>query len=455
MYDLIISGGTVVTESGVRHGDLAVTDGKVAAILPRRHGAEAREVADARGCYVLPGLIDPHVHLNLGPPAEEQYRETATAAMGGVTTVMHMLQTTRPYEEIFEHERQQGEREAYVDFGYHFVLLTAEQVQAIPRYVTEFGVTSFKHMMHIKGAEGRYLGIEQGTDDGHFYAILKTLGRFPHTVLAVHPENIEIIWRVQEEIKATQRVDLAAYTEARPAVAEAIAIEMTMALSRATGGAVYIVHLSSGLGLEAYKRQQAITERAFLETCPQYLTHTMDSELGVIGKVNPPLRTAADNEALWGAILDGTIDTIGSDHVPRRLERKQGTIWQASAGYPGIATILPVLVSEGVHKRSLPWERLVQITSTNTARVFGLYPQKGSLQPGADADVVVVDPEREHTITAGELQSFSDYSIYDGWKVKGWPVATYVRGELVMREGELVGRAGHGRFLARSAFTQV
>lgn len=447
-FDLLVSGGTVVTEDGIRLADLAVQDGRVAALLPRNHGAQADRVMDASGCHVLPGCIDPHVHLNLGP-GEARYQETATAPMGGVTTLIHMFQSTRPYEEIFEEERAMGEQEAYVDFSYHLVLLTPDHVKQIPRYVRDFKVSSFKHLMHIKGKEGNYLGIEEGTDDGLYYLMLKAIGQFPHTVLTVHNENIEIIWRLQEEVKATGREDLAAYSESRPGFVEANAVDTTMTLARAAGATVYMVHMSSKEGLDAYLRQRETWGQAYAETCPQYLTHTMDSELRSLAKVNPPLRTLADAEALWSGILDGSIDTIGSDHVPRRAERKQGSVWTSSAGYPGIATILPVMVSEGVHKRGLDWTRLVHLTSTHAARIFGLYPRKGSLRPGADADFVILDADREWTVNAADLGSYSDYSIYDGWTLKGKPLVTCLRGRPVMEDGALVGEAGYGRFLER------
>jgi dihydropyrimidinase len=187
------------------------------------------------------------------------------------------------------------------------------------------------------------------------------------------------------------------------------------------------------------------------ETCPQYLTHTSDMPIGSLGKVNPPLRSDRDREALWEAIADGLIDTIGSDHVPRRRERKTGSIWTASAGFPGTATILPLLLSEGHHKRKVPLTRIVEMCSTNPARAFGLHPRKGSLAPGADADLAIVDLSLERTASADLLGGHSDYSLYEDRVLRGWPVLTMVRGEIVMQDGKVVGPGGHGEYLRRAA----
>jgi dihydropyrimidinase len=186
-----------------------------------------------------------------------------------------------------------------------------------------------------------------------------------------------------------------------------------------------------------------------LETCPHYLTHTLDDDLGTIGKANPPLRTREDVDALWEGLADGTIEVVGSDHVPRKRATKEKGIWQASQGFPGTATILPVLLSEGYHKGRLDLQRIARVVAANPARIFGLAKRKGDIFVGADGDLTVVDLERVREVRAAELGSFSDYSLYEGWKLKGWPTHTIVRGTVVMEEGRIVGPAGHGRYLRR------
>jgi dihydropyrimidinase len=196
-------------------------------------------------------------------------------------------------------------------------------------------------------------------------------------------------------------------------------------------------------------RYRARYPRLHIETCPQYLTHTMDADDGSIAKANPPLRAPDDVAALWRALADGTIEVVGADHVARKRATKEKNVWQASQGFPGTATILPVLLHEGYHKRRLSLQRIAQLLCSNPARIFGLSKRKGDIFVGADADLTLVDLHRMREVRAAELGSYSDYSLYEGWRLKGWPVMTIVRGTIVMREGEIVGPPGYGCFLKR------
>ncbi|MDP7619699.1 MAG: amidohydrolase family protein, partial [Dehalococcoidia bacterium] len=212
----------------------------------------------------------------------------------------------------------------------------------------------------------------------------------------------------------------------------------------------YIVHTSTEETLNEVRNFRDRGGVIYVETCPHYLTHTYDSPVGTLGKQNPPLRGPDDQEALWEAISDGTIDTLGSDHAPRLGDRKQGTVWTASPGQPNMPLILPVMLSEGVNARGLPLERVAEVTSANVARIFGLWPQKGSLRIGADADLVIADLEAERTVTPAALQGRADSSIYDGMTLQGWPELTMVRGMVVSRDGQVVSQPGQGRFVHRS-----
>ena len=448
-YDVVIRGGhLLIPERGRLEAELAIKDGRVAAILPRDSKASAEEEIDAVGKWVIPGIVDPHTHLELGP-AEERYLETRSAAIGGVTTVMTYIMNATPFSELFVDEVARLERESVTDVVIHVGLVTPEHIEEIPFYVEKLGLTSFKHFMNFKRTEGAYMGVGE-TDDGHLYLLMRALSRYPQAVLGVHPENIEIVWRLAAELKETGRDDLAAYTESRPDFVEANSIATVLLLARVTGARVYIPHVTSEIALDTYRRMRPEEPgRSYAETCPHYLTHTMYNSLGNVGKVNPPLRTQRDIEALWQGIADGTIVSIGSDHVPRKLEKKQGTVWASSAGFPGLSTLLPVMLSEGYHRRQVPLETIIRLCSYNPARIYGLYPRKGTLLPGADADVVLVDLDRERTVSAAEAGSFADYSLYEGWRLRGWPVRTLVRGRTVMRDGEIVAPAGHGRFIPR------
>lgn len=448
-FDAIIKGGELVLPKlGIIVGDLAIKNGKIAAIVERGDAIEGKEVIDATGKYVMPGVVDPHVHLGLGEPAVEFKSETASAAFGGVTTILYYILGSQPYDEIHKELKESGEKDAYVDFGFHLTVAVEEQLADIEKYVTQFGVSSFKLMMQFRGEEGLYLGVGS-IDDGFMYAFFETLARFHQGVACVHPENIEIIWRLRKRLLDQGREDVLAWTESRPSFVEAEAIYRAAYLAHVAGCSLYLVHITSREAINAALSCRSRYGDIFLETCPHYLTCTADSVEGVIGKVNPPLRFRDDIDSLWEAIADGSIDTIGSDHVPRRKDKKVGSVWEASAGFPGVETLLPVLLSEGVHKRGISLQRIAELTSYNPSRIFNLYPRKGTLLPGSDADLTVVDLGIEKEVTASALHGCCDYSLYEGWTLKGWPTLTMVRGSIVMRDGELLGNPGHGRYLGR------
>ena len=448
-FDAIIKGGELVLPRlGIIVGDLAIKNGKIAAIVERGDAIEGKEVIDATGRYVMPGVVDPHVHLGLGEPAVEFKSETASAAFGGVTTILYYILGSQPYDEIHKELKESGERDAYVDFGFHLTVAVEEQLADIEKYVTQFGVSSFKLMMSFRGEEGQYLGLS-GIDDGIMYDLFEAVARFPQGIVSIHPENIEVIWRLRKRLLDQGREDLLAWTEARPAFVEAEAVYRAGYLAHVTGCSLYVVHISSHEALDAALSCRSRYGGVFLETCPHYLTCTVDSVGGVIGKTTPPLRFQDDVDSLWEAIADGSMDTIGSDHAPRRKEKKVGSVWKSSSGFAGVETLLPVLLSEGVNKRGISLQRIAELTSYNPSRIFNLYPRKGTLLPGSDADITVVDLEMEKEITASELHGFCDYSLYEGWKLKGWPTLTMVRGNIVMREGKLLGNPGYGRYIDR------
>jgi len=216
------------------------------------------------------------------------------------------------------------------------------------------------------------------------------------------------------------------------------------------GARVYFPHISTRLSLDEVRRWRHRYGQVFVETCPHYLTHTEDSAIGPIGKANPPFHTSDDRDALWEGLRDGTIDVVASDHVPRKRATKEKNLWLASQGFPGTATILPVLLAEGYHKGRLTLAQVARVLTSGPARVFDLAETKGAIAVGMDADLTLVDLERERVVDAAELGSYSDYSLYDGWKLKGWPVRTIVRGVTVMDDGAIVGPPGHGRYLHRT-----
>ena len=454
-FDTVVTNRRVVIpRQGIQRVDLGISDGRLAALLDPGVAASytAATTIDARDRHVLPGLIDPHTHFGLALGLADWETESRAAAIGGVTTVLNFLMSGQPYDEEYRTTREAADRSSYVDYGLHLCPSTPAHLDEMPRYMAEYGISSYKYFTSFRGNEGHYLGI-QGTDDSFLYRYLRLVSRYEGAVACLHTENIEVVWQLRKELQAAGRDDLGAWDESRPDWVEADCVHRGILFARQTGAPLYIVHLSAALCLEevrsARRRWPDVT--VYVETCPHFLTHTSESPLRphTLGKINPPLRHTHDVEALWAGLLDGAIDTVGSDHVGRRREKKSGTIWASAAGFPGSGAILPVLLSEGLHKRGLSLERIVELTSYNPARIFGLYPRKGSLAIGADADLTIVDLDLTKVASAETFQSYADYSLYDGWTLRGWPVLTMLRGEVIARDGRLVGRQGRAVYLSR------
>ena len=450
-FDTLIRGGDVVLpySDGARRLDLAITDGRIVAHLEPGSDAEASEIIDATGKVILPGVIDPHTHLNLGEPETAFETETRAAALHGITTILHFLMSNDPYEAEYRQYREWGDSQSLIDYGLHAVISTRDQLAEIDKYIDEFGIGSFKFFMSFRGEEGAYIGLPP-IDDGLMYEVLEKLGQRPGSVLCVHTENIEVVWSIRKRLEESGRDDLKAWHESRPPFTEAEAAVRVMLFGRETSSTPYIVHTTTADTLAAARAFRRDGGSVYVETCPHYLSHTYESPVGTFGKQNPPLRSPEDQDALWGAIADGTVDAMGSDHAARLGDRKQGTIWSASPGQPNMPMLLPVMLNDGVLARGLPLERVAEVTAANVARIFGMWPQKGSLQVGADADIAIVDMEETRTVTAASLQGRADYSIYEGMSYTGWPVHTLVRGKTVTENGKVVASGGNGRYIYRS-----
>ena len=444
---ILTNGQLVLPHQGVVPGNLLVNGGRIVGICAPGCTVPAAHRIDVEGKYIFPGIIDAHTHYGLGS-ADDFLTETRSAALGGVTTVLTFYQNARRYSEVFPEEKRRAEEKAHVDFSYHLCLMKDEHLDEIPRYVENFGVSSFKFFMHFRGDEGKYMGIE-GTDDGFLYDGLKAIAEYPRAKAVIHAENIEIGWRLRDRLKAEGKDGLEVWTASKPDFLEVESLRRACYLAKITGCTLYLAHMTAAESCAELRVLRKQIPPVYAETCTHYLTHTAESPVGNIGKVNPPLRYPRDLEELWTAVQEGTLDVISTDHVPRKFQTKRGNIWECSAGFPGTATLLPVVLSEGYHKRGLSLMRIAELLSENPARLFNLYPRKGSLTAGCDADLTIVDIDRVREVRAGELGSYSDYSLYDGWKLTGWPVLTMVRGEVVMDSGEVTGTAGYGQFIPR------
>lgn len=458
---LVANASVVIPKVGVVEADIAVDGGKILTLKPPTSMQASRRI-DARGKYVLPGAIDPHVHYGVYTPIEEAARtESRSAAVGGVTTMMRMLRLYDNSYRSIEKHLQASRGAHYVDYAIHASILKKSQLRDIV-YLKEKGVSSLKIYMNL-GVDLNhiYMDLDPGEhavkdgevdmDDQLLSGIVEAGARAGSTIL-VHAEDPVACSEHMRRGKELKLEGLKAWSDCRPPSSEAKSVAKVSALGRKHGASLYFVHIGSNAALDAIltERQKGMANY-YIETCPQYLTHTTEFA-SLTGKVVPPIRSKLDVQSVWSALRNGVIDTVGTDHVANRLEMKMGKrdLWSALAGFPGIATMLPVLLDQGVSRGRISIERLAEVTSYNAARIFGMYPRKGTIQEGSDADLVVVDTELEQKVTPELLQSYSDYTIYDGWKLKGWPVATIVRGRVVMEGGQVAADAlGHGQFIER------
>ncbi len=321
----------------------------------------------------------------------------------------------------------------------------------MPRYVGDYGVPSFKIFMNNRGGEGARLGLPD-IDDGFLFRLCEAAAASGGMVCP-HPETIEIAWVLRDRLKKQDpdgKGGLATWNGTRPPFVEADAVQRAAYLSDIAGAPLYVVHTSSAEALAAALRHRGNGAAVHIETCPHYLTHDITWQGGDIGKINPPLREASDREALWQALLAGDIDTVATDHVHRDITAKKGGIWNASPGCPGLETLLPVLLTEGHHKRGMPLERIAEVSATSPAQLMGLGQSKGSIAVGYDADLTFVDLDRTWKLDRADVVSSAGYSIYEGWHFQGAIVHAMSRGFLVLRDNSLQDDAvGRGRFVKR------
>ncbi len=449
--DFALRGGTVVRPGhAIEALDLLIRDGRFAGILrPGEPVGEGIEEKSAHGLHVFPGLIDAHLHFGFGEKITEYDTETIYAAQGGFTTVLGYFLNNEGYNDVFKREQEYASARCRVDYGFHFSTANEMHIRELESYVRDFGVTSFKYFMNFKGEEGRYLGLD-GTDDGYFYDLLRESARIGKATIVCHTENIELVNRMRRRVQAGGGNTLKDWARSKPPFSEAENCIRAMYFAEHLGARIYIPHLSTRMALNEVRKWRERYDNVSVETCPHYLTHTENSDIGPIGKANPPFRSNDDRDAMWEGLADGSINVVASDHVPRKRSTKERTLWLASQGFPGTATILPILLSEGFHKGRLSLQRIATLLTSGPANVFDLAPAKGQIAVGSDADLTLVNLDKERVVIPSELGSYSDYSLYEGWNLKGWAVETIVRGVSVMRDGKIVGPAGHGKYLKRT-----
>jgi|GEM_PF-87797 len=537
--DLLIKNGSVVIPKvGITNTNIMIENGKIKDLSKSINNISYSKSIDATGKFILPGLIDPHVHYGVYTPIEHAAKtESKSAAIGGVTTMIRMLRLYSNYRNNIKKQIEASEKNHIIDFTIHCSILINQHLDDIPHLVRDIGINSFKVYMNLGSnlnnihmdlnpmEEEIRSGKVEITDD-FLEKIVKITSSF-NSKLLVHAEDPDICYtEIKKEIidkdknknnKLTQENNenfivpagnqqqsiigesikkdndfpsekklnnnnnnngirhikkdvskrehkkenqilvetnlLKLWSRCRPSHSEVKSIKKMGELGRKYNSNIYFVHIGSSAAIDAiiHEKEQGRCN-LYIETCPHYLTHTYEFN-DLRGKVVPPLRSKHDVQSVWYALRNGIIDTIGTDHVANKLSFKlnpNGDLLESLSGFPGIATMLPVLLSEGVNKGRINLERVTEVTSYNTSRIFGLYPKKGSIQKESDADLVIVDLNLTKKVTPELLQSYSDYTIYDGWNLSGWPIATIVRGNVVMENFKVDETFyGYGKFLPK------
>jgi dihydropyrimidinase len=457
-FDVVIRNGTVVTEDKTQKADVGIRGEQIVAIAKQLKSGARSHIIDAKGKYIFPGGIDAHVHLQLpayGTVSTDDFKNgTKAAAMGGITTVID-FSTQKKGEALLDSikaRREEADGKVCIDYSLHAAITDWNpQTQAELAEVIKRGIPSFKMFMIYK---------DRGmmAHDGILLSALEETKALGGTIM-VHAENYDVI----ETLKARYAVDREkwgayAHTLSRPHYTESEAVQRAIKWAEVTGGKLYIVHMSAGESADYVQRARANGTQVFAETCPQYLLlndEVFKRKNGHYYATCPQVKKKEDNKHLWNALKAGTIQVLATDTCTFNTQQKDqwnGDFRKIPFGLPGVETLLPLMYTEGVGKRGFSVNHLVSLVSTNPAKLFGMYPQKGTIAVGSDADITIFNPHREVTLHAKDLQTNSDWSPYEGWKLEGYPETIILRGQVIVNENEFVGTVGLGRFVKRKPF---
>ena len=447
--DRALVNGTIVTAWGRFRCGVGIRSGKIALLSDDPSDFSGDEIIDAKNRFVLPGVIDAHVHFqDPGFTHREDFEHgTAACAVGGITTAISHPMNDPPVVDISSYETN---RSAYsgrgiIDYGLH-AGGTAENVGEIKNLWNETGACAVKMFMCFSVKEFPFV------QDDAMFAVLEILAKCGGIAI-IHAESEPLIALHEQRLRIAGRKDPMAYHASRPEIVEIEAIRRAIFLLEHSGGAGIIAHVSTYQGIEEINAARNRGVQVWAESCPHFFTFVREDmeQLGPFLKFSPVMRDETNRMRLWEMLDKGIIHTVGSDHCPfEKSEKEVGLedIWKAPNGIPGLETLLPVLL-DGVNQNRVSLERVVEVTSFNPARLYGLAPKKGNIFPGADADLVVIDMELEKPFAVAESKSKCSWSPYEGRTFKGWPVLTIVRGEVVARNGEILVSPGYGEYVPR------
>lgn len=439
---ILLENARILRAGKLTRANIFIAEGKIKSVTESKK-PNADQTIDAKGRFLMPGLVDGHAHLY--DPAftnrEDFTSGTSAAAAGGVTTVIEMvLSTPVDSPDRIRVKIEEGRRNSLIDFSLHAGMMNLSNLPNIPE-ITKLGVRSFKTFT----CKPYY------ADDHTLMSLMQQTAMY-HSILNVHAEDEQIANDNLRKLLADDRRDPIAHTEWKPNFVEEQAVNKVIEIARGIGARLHISHMSTHEGVGAVKRAKRQGVRVTTETCPHYLTFTRKDmkKQGPYLKMNPSLKGPKDVEALWRGLRDGTVDIVTSEHAPGvRAEKDVGwdDIWKAWGGVPAIETMLPVLLSEGINKRRLTLPALQRVCCENPAKIFGNYPRKGIIKVGADADLVMIDLKMKRKVRAENLHQKVDWTPYEGWNLKGWPVLTLRRGQVIFQDQERVGAPGSAEFL--------
>ena len=453
---LLIKNGEIVTPGERRVADIFCENETITRIGSNLTPPPGAEVIDAAGQYVFPGFIDPHVHIYLpfmGTFSKDTYETGSKAALvGGTTTLIEMCCPSRKDEALagFELWMAQAAGKSACDFSFHMgVTKFDDRAEAQLREIVARGISSFKIFLAYKGAFG--------IDDTELYRTLK-LAKELGVIVTAHCENETLVAERQKELLAAGKTDPARHYESRPPAVEAEGVHHLMSFAELTGAATYIVHLSCREALDEALAARQRGVRVNIETLIQYLvldkTYAERPNFeGAKYVMSPPLRDAANQSVLWNGLRSGAIDTVATDHAPFDFKSQKpmgrDDFTKIPNGIPSLEERVNLLYTHGVKTGRLDLETFVNVASTQAAKIFGLFPRKGAIQPGSDADLVVYDPKYRGVISAKTQTMNVDYSAFEGWPIEGRPSVVTVRGQVAARDGKFTGTIGRGQFLRR------
>lgn len=458
-YDTVITDSHIILPQGMIDKNILINEGKIVGFTNDIPACDNK--INGNGLISVPGPIDTHVHYGVYSPINEAAKtESHAAAIGGITTMMRMLRLENPFSNSLQAQLDASSQSHYIDYAIHASVFNTQQINEM-NICVEKGITSFKIYMNLGGEVGHvYMDIPPNSSKLVESQVNVTNDIVEQTVktaaslgcpILVHAEDYESCGCGIKTAKEKNQDGLSAWSNSRSPEFEAKAIKTVSKYGRDYDCVIYFAHIGSERALVQIEEEKKLGTKIFVETCPHYLSLSYDKQEGYLAKVMPPIRTENDNKAVWNALSENRIDTIGTDHVANQLDLKLAgdDVWGALAGFPGIGTVIPILLNDGVNQNRITLEQFVQFTSQNAAKIFGMYPQKGTLEKNSDADITMIDLKKEKKVTSDLFGGFSDYIVYEGRNLKGWPVKTLVRGEIVADDFEIIGKLGHGKLVER------